>query len=167
MSGNLFMRQMRFENKGDIEHGHCHTYDHLTLLTNGSLKVSVDGNDVVFSAPTAIKILANKMHQLEAMEDNTMAFCVHALREAVTEEVLPPQAHITDRRIKPLISTEDKVIIKPNFTAFEVDGKEVELAPIAILDKVSINKQHFNRNQDDRPLVVKMPDGSDEGVSYV
>lgn len=167
MSGNLYMRQMRFENKGDIEKGHCHTYDHLTLLATGSMKVKVDGTETVFVAPTAIKILAGKIHELEALEDNTLAYCVHALREAMTEEVLPPQAQITDRKTKSFVHTEDKVLVKPNITAVEVDGQEVDLAPIASLDKATIGQQHFNRNLDDKPLVVKMPDGSDEGVSYV
>lgn len=166
VSGNLYMRQMRFE-KGDVEHQHCHTYDHLTLLATGSLKLTVDGVDCIVKAPTAIKVLANKEHRLEALEDNTLAYCVHALRDAQTEEVLPPQAHITDRETKVFSKTEGGLLIKPTPAVVEVDGAEVSLAPIAFLATEKINGGNFNRNQDGRPLVVMTPDGAPAGKEFV
>lgn len=165
-SGNLYMRQMRF-NKGDVEDFHCHTYDHLTLLTNGSLRVSVDDVQTVFVAPTAIKILAHKEHELEALEDGTMAFCIHALRDAVTEDVLPPQTHITDREVKVFDRVDGGLMIRPISSAAEVDGSEVKLAPIAFLANEKINGGNFNRNQDDEPLNVVTPSGTNAGKSFV
>lgn len=159
ISGNLYMRQMRFENKGDIENGHCHTYDHLTLLTSGSLKVSVDDIETIFEAPTAIKILANKQHQLEALEENTLAYCVHALREAATEDVLPPSAYTVNEKSKVFEKTETGLLVKPNMFKVKVDDKAVELAPIAKFDKQELDGSEFNRNQDSNPIVVKTPDG--------
>ena len=38
---NLFSRQMHFKNVGDVEHGHTHQFDHLTLLAAGRLQVTV------------------------------------------------------------------------------------------------------------------------------
>lgn len=78
---NLFSRQMHFETKGDIEFGHTHNHDHLTLLASGRLKVTVEGQDTEFTAPHMIFIKADKKHILEALEDNTVAYCIHALRE--------------------------------------------------------------------------------------
>jgi hypothetical protein len=77
---NLFSRQMHFEKAGDIEHGHTHSFDHLTLLANGKLKIIVEGKESVFVAPQMIYIKAEKMHELVALEDNTVAYCIHALR---------------------------------------------------------------------------------------
>ena len=77
---NLFSRQMHFEKAGDIEHGHTHSFDHLTLLANGKLKIAVDGKESIFVAPQMIYIKAEKMHELVALEDNTVAYCIHALR---------------------------------------------------------------------------------------
>jgi hypothetical protein len=77
---NLFSRQMHFEKAGDIEHGHTHSFDHLTLLANGKLKIIVDGKESIFVAPQMIYIKAEKMHELTALEDNTVAYCIHALR---------------------------------------------------------------------------------------
>jgi hypothetical protein len=78
---NLFSRQMHFIKKGDLENEHAHVFDHLTLLAKGSLKVIVDGVESVFHAPKMIYIRANKRHKLVALEDDTVAYCIHALRD--------------------------------------------------------------------------------------
>jgi quercetin dioxygenase-like cupin family protein len=78
---NVYSRQMVFRHAGDYEQGHTHEFDHLTLLASGSLKVTVDGQVTVFKAPHMIYIHKDKMHELVALEDNTVAFCIHALRD--------------------------------------------------------------------------------------
>jgi quercetin dioxygenase-like cupin family protein len=80
---NLFSRMMHFKKVGDIEIGHTHQFDHLTLLAKGSLKVIVDGAESVFKAPHMIYIHKDKVHELTALEDDTVAFCIHALRDGV------------------------------------------------------------------------------------
>jgi quercetin dioxygenase-like cupin family protein len=71
---------MHFEHAGDIEQGHCHPFDHLTLLASGSLRVTVEGQVTEFKAPHMIYIHKDKQHELVALEDNTTAYCIHALR---------------------------------------------------------------------------------------
>lgn len=88
---NLFSRQMHFLKKGDIEHGHSHQYDHLTLLAHGSLDVIVDGKKTKFVAPSMIYIKEQKNHELIALEDNTVAYCIHALRDRKTKDILDPK----------------------------------------------------------------------------
>lgn len=78
---NLFSRMMHFEKAGDTEIGHTHAFDHLTLLASGSLKVNVDGVCTEFKAPHMIYIHKDKVHELIALEDNTVAYCIHALRD--------------------------------------------------------------------------------------
>ena len=77
---NLFSRQMHFKNVGDVEHGHTHQFDHLTLLASGKLQVTVEGQVSEFTAPHMIYIKKDKMHELVALEPNTVAYCIHALR---------------------------------------------------------------------------------------
>jgi len=77
---NLYSRQMHFKKAGDIEYGHTHCFDHLTLLATGSLRLTVDGNTSDFKAPHMIYIKADKEHEIIALEDNTVAYCIHALR---------------------------------------------------------------------------------------
>lgn len=78
---NLFVRQMYFKKAGDVEQGHTHSFDHLSLLASGSIKIIVDGVASEFVAPHMIYIKADKMHEITALEDNTAVYCVHALRD--------------------------------------------------------------------------------------
>jgi quercetin dioxygenase-like cupin family protein len=88
---NLYSRQMHFVSAGDIEIGHKHTFDHLTLLAVGSLKVTVEGKETVFKAPHMIYIHKDKVHELVALEDNTVAFCIHPLRDGNgVDDILDP-----------------------------------------------------------------------------
>ncbi len=87
---NLFSRMMHFEKAGDIEIGHTHQFDHLTLLAKGKLKVTVEGKVSEFTAPHMIYIHKDKVHELEALTDNTVAYCIHALRSKDDNEILDP-----------------------------------------------------------------------------
>ena len=77
---NLWSRMMHFKNVGDTEIGHKHQFDHLTLLAKGSLKVTIEGKDTIFKAPHMIFIQKDKFHELVALEEDTVAYCIHALR---------------------------------------------------------------------------------------
>ena len=87
---NIFSRSMYFRNAGDIELGHTHQFDHLTLLAKGKLKVTVEGVATEFTAPHMIYIKADKTHELEALADGTVAYCIHALRNMDNNEILDP-----------------------------------------------------------------------------
>ncbi len=89
-ASNLWLRQMHFAKAGDANEGHKHNYDHMTLLATGSVAVHVDGQTTSFKAPYMIFIQAGKSHYIEALENNTVAYCVHALRDKDTEEILDP-----------------------------------------------------------------------------
>lgn len=87
---NLWTRQMYFNKAGDANEGHIHNYDHITLLAYGSVRVHVDEKTTDFKAPHMIYIQAGKSHFIEALEDGTVAYCVHALRDKDTAEILDP-----------------------------------------------------------------------------
>lgn len=88
---NLWLRQMQFVKAGDCNEGHVHNFDHVTLLAKGSVEVDVEGNKTTFTAPHMIYITAGKRHFLTALEDDTVAYCVHALRTGEREEdILDP-----------------------------------------------------------------------------
>jgi quercetin dioxygenase-like cupin family protein len=87
---NLYSRMMHFKTAGDIEVGHTHQFDHLTLLAKGKLKVTVEGIVSEFTAPHMIYIHKDKVHELEALTDETVAYCIHALRDKETNEILDP-----------------------------------------------------------------------------
>jgi quercetin dioxygenase-like cupin family protein len=81
---------MYFAKAGDANEGHVHNYDHMTLLAHGSVKVHVGEDVTEFKAPHMIFIKAGKSHFIEAIEDGTIAYCVHALRDKDTAEILDP-----------------------------------------------------------------------------
>lgn len=90
---NLYSRQMHFKKAGDKEHGHTHPFDHLTLLAAGSLRVTVNGATTDFKAPHMIFIKAEFNHELVALEDNTVAFCIHALRKGNgVDDIIDPES---------------------------------------------------------------------------
>lgn len=77
---NLYSRMMHFELKGDTEFSHTHSFDHLTLLAHGSVKCIANGKETIFQAPYMIFIKKDVMHQFTALEDNTVAYCIHPMR---------------------------------------------------------------------------------------
>lgn len=86
--GNIWVRQHTLEKKGDSFPGHYHYFDHITLLTKGSVSVVVDGQEPKeFKAPTFIVIRKEQMHQVIALEDDTTYYCVFALRNLEGEVV--------------------------------------------------------------------------------
>lgn len=87
---NIFSRMMHFKKAGDIELGHKHLHDHLTLLASGSLKVIVEGEETVFTAPHMIYIHADKKHELIALVDDTVAYCIHAIRDSISGDIIDP-----------------------------------------------------------------------------
>jgi quercetin dioxygenase-like cupin family protein len=87
---NLWLRQMVFEKVGDMNEAHVHNFDHVTLVAHGSVRVHVDDNTKDFVAPQVIFIKKGKPHFIEALEDGTVAYCVHALRDKDTEQILDP-----------------------------------------------------------------------------
>lgn len=106
---NLFSKQMYFAKVGDKEEGHAHLFDHLTLLAKGRLRVTVDGKASDFTAPQMIYIKAGKIHELEALSDETVAYCIHALRDGdgvndIIDPSMIPEGSVPD--YKPLIHLE-------------------------------------------------------------
>lgn len=88
---NVFVKQITFLNAGDIERGHHHNFDHLTLLARGKLKVTALGRSQEFVAPHHIFIKAGVEHELEALEDMTVAHCIHAIRDGErVEDIIDP-----------------------------------------------------------------------------
>lgn len=88
---NLYSRMMHFRKAGDVEVGHTHQFDHLTLLAKGRVRVTVEGKTSDFTAPTMIYIKANAVHELEALTDETVAYCIHALRSGDgVDDILDP-----------------------------------------------------------------------------
>lgn len=102
---NVYIRMMHFNDIGDTEVGHSHTYDHATVLSSGSVKYEVldgfEGNVVsekIFTAPDMIFVEKDKFHRITAMQENTVCSCTHALR-SVDEDLIPPDSFIESKHL--------------------------------------------------------------------
>jgi quercetin dioxygenase-like cupin family protein len=89
---NCWVKQMKFEKAGHRHKGHSHTFDHQSLLAAGSVECNVNGAVSVHTAPTIIYIRAGLTHGFRALEDNTVMYCVHPLRDGErVEDIIAPE----------------------------------------------------------------------------
>lgn len=115
---NVYCRLMNFKHKGDQELGHYHGYDHGTLLAKGKLlveKTDPEGNvtgSKEFVAPSFIFIAKDTRHVLTALEDDTVATCIHALR-TIDETIIDSNFLIEETELADSFdsSSEEKPII--------------------------------------------------------
>lgn len=115
---NVYCRLMNFKYKGDKEQGHYHSYDHGTLLAKGRLlveKTDNEGNIIAakeFVAPSFIFIAKDTRHVLTALEDDTIATCIHALR-SIDETIIDSSFLIEEKELSdtPGESSKDKPTI--------------------------------------------------------
>jgi hypothetical protein len=76
----LFVKQIRVKNKNTYLPQHAHSLSHLTLLTNGSVNVWIDGEfDARYVAPEGVYIASGRKHLFQTLEDDVVLYCVHAL----------------------------------------------------------------------------------------
>lgn len=89
VSGNIFIREMRFPKAGDVVDGHAHDFDHTTYVARGALRIErlgVDGKverSVVKRASDGhnwVLIRAGVWHRLTALEDDSMGHCIYSHR---------------------------------------------------------------------------------------
>jgi quercetin dioxygenase-like cupin family protein len=106
---NVWVKQMHFKKEGDENRGHAHTFDHQTLIANGSFEIHIEDKVAVFKAPMIAFIAAGKEHKIVALEDNSVAYCIHAVRNGVNPEDImnpddiPEDKWFRDDAIQPLL----------------------------------------------------------------
>lgn len=96
--GNIWVRQNLLENIGETNGGgHTHKFDHVSLLTHGKVSVEIEGYPPKeFIAPTFIVVRKEHKHKFTALEENTVWYCVFALRDLdgePIEELYNPEIH--------------------------------------------------------------------------
>jgi quercetin dioxygenase-like cupin family protein len=78
---NVFVKLHHFANKGDTHDGHAHSFDHITLLSSGAVKMVHDNGENFYTAPHLIVTPKGIKHQFTALVPNTVFCCIHAIRE--------------------------------------------------------------------------------------
>lgn len=132
--GNIWVRSHLMRKAGDTngnKGGHYHVFDHVTLLVKGSIKVEVEGYEPTrYVAPTFITIKKDKHHLITALEDDTIYYCVFAMRDVNGDitDVYSPQntPYITMR-----VDTKEQVDIFQGM--FEANKRLAKLKEETIL----------------------------------
>ena len=66
-------------NKGEGIPAHAHAYSHATICMNGSCKLTQEGKSVIANKNSIpVNLLAGKLHEIEALEDDTVFVNVFA-----------------------------------------------------------------------------------------
>lgn len=85
ISGNIFIRPMKFEKAGQKREGHKHNFDHTTVVFKGAVRVRArlpSGQTIErdFVAPAHFLVKAEVEHEIAALADDTEAWCVYSHR---------------------------------------------------------------------------------------
>jgi hypothetical protein len=78
IADDIFTKQMHIKHEGMFIPQHSHSYEHMSMLAHGSVRVWQDGvftGDYV--APVGIKIPANVKHTFMSLEPDTIIYCIH------------------------------------------------------------------------------------------
>lgn len=86
IGGGVYAKELVMLKAGSSVEQHIHKHDHLSLLACGRVSVTADGNQTVYTGPTAIIIRAGISHKIEALTDNVLWYCVHAIPENLKSE---------------------------------------------------------------------------------
>ena len=86
---NVWVRQKIFTKVGEEIGGHKHKYDHLSILAKGEVQLRVGEEIKVFKAPTFIVIPKDRVHNVTALTDDVLWYCVFAHRD-INGEVFNP-----------------------------------------------------------------------------
>ena len=86
--GGVYVKELLLSHKGSKVVGHKHKFDHLSLLATGIVKVTVDGHSTTYIGPIGINIKANQQHEILAITDNCLWYCIHAVPEGLRGEAL-------------------------------------------------------------------------------
>lgn len=70
--------QMLIRQRGHVIFQHDHDSDHVSMVATGGVRVWRDGKlGEVIMAPKPIFIAAGVAHTFQALEDNTLIYCIH------------------------------------------------------------------------------------------
>lgn len=86
ISGNVFIRPNELAKAGDKCGGHKHNFDHTSIVFKGSVHVKgvLPNGSVIerdFKAPSHFLVLKDVEHEITALEDGTVFWCVYSHRK--------------------------------------------------------------------------------------
>ena len=93
---NVFVKMMHLYFAGDHVHSHTHTFDHITLLSKGSVVMRAKDKETTYIAPTLIVTPKGTLHEFVALENDCLLCCIHAIRDGDDVDDVAPQSITED-----------------------------------------------------------------------
>jgi len=121
---NVWARMISFEKAGEVMEGHKHTFDHLHLLAFGEIEVEVEGKKAQYTAPTVLKILADKEHSITSISDKAVGYCIHPIRDGYRVEDIIDSQNVPALVKQGFIDEASKVFDSES-SPWDVDAKEL------------------------------------------
>ena len=78
--GNVWIRKQYYPTKATVHDGHTHNHDHMSLV-KGRVLVEVEGYESKEFDNTFFTVAAEKHHKITALEDNTIVYCIFAVKD--------------------------------------------------------------------------------------
>lgn len=82
---NVFVKMIPLNGIGDTVQGHAHMFDHITLLSVGSVRMRTVSGDQIkekdFVAPALLVTPKGLVHEFTSLVDKSLICCIHAIRD--------------------------------------------------------------------------------------
>lgn len=89
---NVFVKMIPLKNIGDKVEGHAHEFDHITLLSVGSVRMKHDNGEDFYTAPCLIVTKKGISHEFTSLTDFSLLCCIHAIRDGDgIDDIASPQ----------------------------------------------------------------------------
>lgn len=92
-SGGVYCKEMLIPEDCEVQ-SHRHVFDHMSVLTRGSVIVELDGIHTVYYAPSVIEIKAGSDHKITPVNGDAHWLCIHATdctdEESIDEVLIEP-----------------------------------------------------------------------------
>jgi len=85
LCSGVYAKQIRIR-AGFCVMSHKHTFDHLSILASGHVRVVTEAGETVHTAPALLRIAAGQHHAVHALQDSIW-FCLHATDETDLETI--------------------------------------------------------------------------------
>lgn len=88
---NVFVKMIPLAKVGDKVQGHAHVFDHITLLSVGSVRMKHDNGEAIHTAPCLIVTPKGITHEFTSLTDFSLLCCIHAIRNGDGVDDIAPQ----------------------------------------------------------------------------
>lgn len=88
---NVFVKMIPLAKVGDKVKGHAHVFDHITLLSVGSVLMKHDNGEATYTAPCLIVTPKGITHEFTSLADFSLLCCIHAIRDGDGVDDVAPQ----------------------------------------------------------------------------